>query len=306
MRRTVSRLMPDGSIRYVQPYHVSVEGLQKVVLCRDEEDYDAFVKIICVCAKRKNVIVIIYAVVSNHCHAGILSSTQSDADEFAQEIKRMYSMWFSRKYRMHGTMKKVDVKAIYLDSDWYVRNALAYIPRNALDNGCNVNDYPWSGYNAMFSRKPVEKCGTKQVRLLHKAEKRRIMHTGDDLSGVGWLLDKDDHLIPGSICDNEYLEQVFNNDHDFFLKTVGGQNSPEMKFKLIECPRAMHRDNDFLKVAEEYSERWFQTSLDNLSKERRIRLIPYLFRTMKTSIPQLSRVFGIGREELSDILRQKQ
>ena len=302
MERTVRRELPDGSIRFVQPYHVSMEGMEKMILCKDDEDYDAMVKVICVSARRKNVIVIIYAVVSNHCHVGILAENQDTADRYGQEIKRIYSMWFSRKYGKHGSLKRVDVKAILLDNDWYVRNALAYIPRNALDNGFNVNEYPWSGYNAMFSQRPVAGGTFKPVHLLHKEEKRRIMHTGDDLSKVSWLIDGNGYLVPGSVCDTLYLEQAFNNDHAFFLKVIGGQNSAEMKLKLVEMPRKGLTDNEFLKLVEEMSQRWFSNSLDNLSLEKKTRLIPYLSRTVCTTVPQLARIFGIGREGIAKIL----
>ena len=46
MKRIVSRMLPDGTICNVQPFHVSMEGMEKAVLCRDAADYDAFVKII--------------------------------------------------------------------------------------------------------------------------------------------------------------------------------------------------------------------------------------------------------------------
>ena len=302
MNRVVRRKMPDGSVRYVQPYHVSMEGQEKVVLCRDAEDYDAMVKIICVCARRKNVIVIIYAVVSNHSHVAILAICQKDADSFGEEIKRMYSMWFNKKYGRTGVMRKVDVEALLLDTDWYTRNALAYVPRNALDNGCCVNEYPWSGYRAMFSREPSVCSSLRPVASLNKVEKRAVMHTGDSLREVPWLVDAEDHLSPGSFCDHEYLEQAFENDQAYFLKTIGGQNSAEMRHKLIEGPRNRLTDNEFLKVAEETSQRWFASSVDRLSLERKIRLIPYLYRTMKTTVPQLSRVFGLGREEVTRIL----
>ena len=302
MNRVVRREMPDGSVRYVQPYHVSMEGQEKVVLCRDAEDYDAMVKIICVCARRKNVIVIIYAVVSNHSHVAILAICQKDADSFGEEIKRMYSMWFNKKYGRTGVMRKVDVEALLLDTDWYTRNALAYVPRNALDNGCCVNEYPWSGYRAMFSREPSVCSSLRPVASLNKVEKRAVMHTGDSLREVPWLVDAEDHLSPGSFCDHEYLEQAFENDQAYFLKTIGGQNSAEMRHKLIEGPRNRLTDNEFLKVAEETSQRWFASSVDRLSLERKIRLIPYLYRTMKTTVPQLSRVFGLGREEVTRIL----
>ncbi len=294
--------MPDGSVRYVQPYHVSMEGQETIILCRDDEDYDAMVKIICVCARRKNVIVIIYAVVSNHSHVAILAINQEDADAFSEEIKRMYSMWFSRKYGRTGIMRKVDVKALLLDNDWYTRNALAYVPRNALDNGCNVDEYPWSGYKAMFSTAPYASPSARKIVDMTKIERRDVMHTGDKLSDVRWLVDDNGRLIPKSICDFEYLEQVFEHDQTYFLKTIGGQNSAEMRHKLVEAPRHMLTDNEFLKIAEETSLRWFSFPIDQISIEQKIRLIPYLFRTVKTTVPQISRSFGLSREEVSHIL----
>ena len=66
MRRVVTHELPDGSIRQLYPFHISMEGLETAILCRDDMDYDAMVKILCIAARRKNVIVVIYAVVSNH------------------------------------------------------------------------------------------------------------------------------------------------------------------------------------------------------------------------------------------------
>ncbi|MBR5924672.1 MAG: transposase [Bacteroidales bacterium] len=200
MKRVVQRVMPDGTIMYVYPFHVSLEGLESCILCRDDEDYDAMVKIITIAARRKNVIIIIYAVISNHCHVAVLAATQEDADSFGDEIKKVYSMWFSSKYKERGKLKDVDVKALFLDNNWYTRNALAYVPRNALDNGCNVNEYEWSGYRAMFNTRKSS-FGCRKVSQLSKREKRTLMHTGDDLSDVPWLLDNRGRLVPDSICD---------------------------------------------------------------------------------------------------------
>lgn len=301
MRRIVHRQLPDGSFRNVQPFHISMEGLEKVILCRDDDDYDALVKILCVCARRKNVIIIVYAVVSNHCHVAVLAATQVNADAFGQEVKRMYSMWFSRRYCEPRTLQKMDVKAICLDSDWYVRNALAYVLRNALDNGCNVNEYPWSGYQAMFVMKP--KAAGRLVAGLSKAEKRRIMHTGDKMEGVEWQVDTKERLIPSTICDSAYLEQAFENDQAFFLKIIGAQNPAEMKTKLVDNPRTMLVDSDFYKNVNEISQRWYGADLSSLSLERKIRLLPFIRRTMKTTVPQLARTFGISRDKIAEILR---
>ena len=302
MTRIVHRKLPDGSFRNVQPFHISMEGLEKVVLCRDDQDYDALVKILCVCARRKNVIIVVYAVVSNHCHAAVLAVRQEDADAFGQEAKRMFSMWFSRRYGEHRTLQKMDVKAICLDTDWYVRNALAYILRNALDNGCNVNEYPWCGYRAMFRRDESDLSGSKRVAELNKVDRREIMHTGDKLDDVAWRLNTDGRLIPSSICDHEYLEQAYEYDQAYFLRTIGGQNPSEMKIRLVDNPRKMLVDSEFYKMVNETSERWFQTGLSQLSMNQKSRLIPYIRRTMHTTIPQLARTFGVERDRITAIL----
>jgi len=304
MQRAVFHKLPDGTVCLLHPFHISMEGLETAILCRDDTDYDAMVKILCVAARRKNVLVIIYAVVSNHCHIAVLAATQQDAEAYGQEVKRMYSMWFSRRYGENARMQGVDIKAVLLDSDWYVRNALAYIPRNALDNGCNVNEYRWTGYRAMFSREQhLSPC--RKVSELTKRERERILHTGDRLKNVNWLIDSQEELIPYSFCKYRYLEQAFEGDPAFFLKTIGGQNAAEMENKLIITPREKQTDGEFYKLASETCQRWFQTDLSELSKERKIRLILYLRRTSRTTVPQLARVFGLSRETIIRIIGKR-
>ena len=205
-------------------------------------------------------IVIIYAVVSNHCHVAVLAVSQRDADAFGQEIKKLYAMWFNRKYGGKATLRGVDVKAILLDNDWYVRNALAYIPRNALDNGCSINNYRWSGYRAMFAPEDLQP-NTRAVASLSKRERESILHTGDNLVDVKWLID-----------DNS--------------------------------PRVMLPDSEYLKQVNEICLRWFQAEISTISFERKVRLIPYLFRTTHTTVPQLARVTGLQREMIARIIRK--
>ena len=307
MRRIVSRVLPDGSIRNVQPFHVCLEGLEKAVLCHDDKDYDAFVKIICVAARRKNVIVVIYAVVSNHSHATVLACCQEDADAYGEEVKKMASMWVSGRYGERKLLRRTDMKAPCLDSDRYVRNTLAYVPRNALDNGCNVNEYRWSGYRAMFRRKNArgDPGPVRDVGGMTRREQRALFHTGDDLSGVPWLVDGDGCLVPESFCDTGYLEQAFNHDQAYFLRTIGEVNVAEMRQRLVDGPRTLRLDDEVWKDAEAEAERWFGKKLSDLSRIQKTRLIPYFNRTRKMTVRQLARVFGLEREEILGILHPK-
>jgi hypothetical protein len=299
MQRVAVRTLPSGDVRRLQPFHVCVKGLEDAILCRDDDDYDALVKVICVSAWRSNVIVIIYTVLSNHCHIAVLAERQEIAQLYGNDVKKVFSMWYSRKYGERNILKRIDLKALWLDTDWYVRNVLAYIPRNALDNGCNVNEYIWSGYRAMFNKE--KPANLRKVRLLTTREKERIMHTGDNLSEVPWTIDPDNRLEPYSFCDSLYLEQVFNNDQAYFLKMIGSVNTVEMQYDLEERPYLMLPDTEMFKSVEELSQKWFGKTVDNLSQEQKNRMIPFLWHTRKTTPKQLARVLGIPPERMPHI-----
>lgn len=303
MQRVVVRTLPDGSVRNVRPFHVCLKGLEDAVLCREDEDCDVMVKVICISARRCNVIVIIYAVVSNHCHIAVLAASQEDADRYGQDIKKVYSMFFSRKYGERGILRRVEMKALPLENDWHTRNVLAYIPRNALDNGGPVDEYKWSGYRAMFRDKKPE--WTFPVSMMKSRDKERILHTGESVKGVAWVVNRDGELEPFSFCDSAYLEQVFNGKQSFFLQCIGGVNTTEMAFNLEVRPYTMVTDAEFLKSVEELSRNWFKCPISALSQEQRARIIYYVRKTHKTSTSQLARVFRLPRSIITQILGKK-
>lgn len=304
MKRIVTRQLPSGENKNVQPFHISMKGLEKVVLCRDDEDYGVMVKYIAICAHRKNVIVIIYAVVSNHCHIAILAPTYQEACDYADELKRMYAQWFQTKYLEKQILRGTDVQALCLDSDWYVRNALAYIPRNALDNGSTLDKYKWTGYRAMFSIGNPQPTGLP-VKRFTRREQDRIMHSREPLKDVPWLVDADGDIMPESFCDSAYLEQAFNHDPAFWLKTIGSLNPAEMNEKLVDGPRIMRPDSEFFKLVADIARHWFSLDLADLPTDKKLRLLPYIWRTRKTTVPQLSRVFGLPRETVQNAVHPK-
>ena len=296
--RICTRELPDGSVRKVYPFHVSLEGMAKIVLCRDDEDYDVMVKYLFICARRKNVIVVIYIAMSNHGHATILATCQEDADAFEQEWLRMYSQYFSKKYRQRKVLRHTSAVALYLDSDWYLRNTLAYVPKNALDAMSRVEDYRWSGYRGMFCQGKTTD-GFRLARTLTRREKEACFHTHDSLDGLPWIINIEGELEPASACDHAYLESAFGNDQAFFLKTIGTVNMAEMQQKLVDNPRQRQNDTEMLKTINSISNGWFKCDILNLPKEKKVRLLPYVYRSYHTSIAQLARCFSMDPEEVA-------
>lgn len=306
--KPVTRTLPDGSTGEVMPFHVSFEGMERVVLCRDDDDYDSYVKCIFVCARRKNVIVIIYAVVSNHAHVAILAKSRQDARAFALEVKRRYAQRFQGKYGECGVLRRSDVDVQLLDNDWYLRNALAYIPRNAFDNGAqDLYAYKWSGFRAMFRQNSSENKqaypakGYRKVISLTKREREEIMHTGDKLCGAPWVLNKNGELEPSSCCDAAYLEKAFNNDQSFFFKCIGNLNTSEMTQKLVISPRIMKNDVEFRKDVEDTAQKWFSEDISQLTSAQKSRIIPYIVHTTRTTVAQISRVLDLPRDVVAKL-----
>ena len=302
--RNPIRTLPDGTVSKVYPFHISMEGLETCILCRDDADYDVFVKIFHTCSVRKNVIIIIYAVVSNHGHAVVLAESQDSADGYGDEIKRMYSMYFNRKYGERSALKHVDTKAIWLNNDWYLRNSIAYDIRNAMDNGAqSVQTYRWTGYRGAFCNGSVhDGIKVKKVCELTKRERRSIMHTDDDLSMVKWLVNESGELEPASTIDWEYLENAFYGDQAYFMKLIGNINTAEMTCNLVMNPRRRLSDSDFITEVNSISQRWFSAEVSSLSIEKKARLIQYVSHCFMTGIPQISRTFGLDRSIISRLL----
>ena len=102
-----------------------------------------------------------------------------------KSVKKRHSQYLSWKYNERGILSRARMDVRYLDSDWYVRNALAYIPRNAEDAGCRIEDYRWSGYRGMFVQgKSPAAC--RSVIGLSRREREDLFHTHLDLSKVPW------------------------------------------------------------------------------------------------------------------------
>ena len=300
--KAIVREMPDGSSRRVYPFHISLEGLKKAIICRDDEDYDVLVKYICLCALRMNVRLVTYVVISNHLHIIVLAENAEQAKAVGEEIRRRYAMWFSHKYHERKLYHDKCVDVQFIDTYWYLRNAIAYVFRNALDNSDNIERYPWSGYRACFSG---GRCHgeTRPVSSLTKRERESLFHTNDAIADTHWLINAEGCLEPVSTCDYAYVEEAFEGSQAFLLKTIGSVNMAEMQEKLVEAPRTRMLDGEFFKQVSEISERWFKRPVSALSQGEKIRLLPYIHRTSCTTVAQLARAFGMEREKIAEILR---
>ena len=179
-QRTPTRQLPDGSISKVYPFHISLEGMESNLLCRDEEDYDHLEKSFYLSAWKNNCLVVMEIAMSNHGHFAVLAISLALARKVGELIKKRHSQYISWKYNEKSILRRSDINVQYLDNEWYVRNALAYIPRNALDTGCRIEDYRWSGYRGMFvnGKCPVN-C--RKVSEMSRREREALFRSHENI-----------------------------------------------------------------------------------------------------------------------------
>ena len=301
--RIVFKTLPDGRLCRLYPFHVCQKGLSSIILCRDDEDFDVFVKYLFLCARRKNVLVVVYTVMSNHIHVLILASDQFSADSYGIEVKRMYSMYFVAKYGVGKVLKHVDCSAIYLDTNTYVRNSITYTLKNSLDAGVKVDQYRWSSYSSLFPTEsqrellPVSRLSTREVE--------RIFHTNMDISSTGWMIDRGGRLDPLSACEASYAEAAFNNDLSFFWRVLGMVDNPAMEARFVDGPRTRLNDQDLFKMVSETSQRWFGKGVDELTRENKARLVPYIYHVVRTTPAQIARGLGMEPSLVEKIVRPR-
>lgn len=297
--------LSDGKIVRMYPFHISMEGMESRILCRNDEDYDVFIKTLVLSTHKKLSSVVVYCVVSNHAHYILLTHSYFTALEIANEVKRIYSMYLTNKYSEKKVLKGIDVNVILIDSDRYLRNAIAYDIRNALDNGANnVNEYEWSSFRSIFCNGKIQ-VPARYVNSLSKREKRYIMRSHQKMDDVMWQINPSNALEPASICDWKYVEGAFLNDHSFFMRSIGTVNSAEMKQKLIDNFKERKSDQEMIKCVDDISCIWYNNHLNSLPIEKKARLLPYIYRTYRTTPNQLARIFEISREKVFSLLNKK-
>lgn len=163
-------MLPDGSTAKVYPFHLSLEGLESNLLCRDDEDYDTVEKFMFVSAWECNMLVVSNVVMSNHGHQCTLAPSLAHVVKMANLLKKRCSMHIAHKYGEHNVLLGTSADIQLLDNDWYVRNVLAYIPRNVVELGVRPEDYPWSSYRTTAAQ--LARC----LRMEREEVERTIRH----------------------------------------------------------------------------------------------------------------------------------
>ena len=100
------------------------------------------------------------------------------------------------------------------------------------------------------------------------------------------------------------MEEAFENNPTLFLQKIGSVNMAEINERLIDGPRKFKKDEEVIRSVSDISRRWFTCEIHDLPFDKKCRLIPYYFRSHRTNVAQLARVFELSKDTVAEILKK--
>ncbi|CAM8664798.1 COG1943 Transposase and inactivated derivatives [Comamonadaceae bacterium] len=126
-------------------HHVLQRGAHGQAVCRDTEDFDAFLSALYSAAEANHVAVHGYVVLADHFHLLVTPTSAEGLPGLMQALGRSYVRYFNSKYERRGTLWEGRFKSAVLQPR-YLLPVLTYFDTHALRHGEGAvpADYAWS------------------------------------------------------------------------------------------------------------------------------------------------------------------
>lgn len=295
--------MTPGNLINGNCYHICTNGHDTPVLLKDEEDFITACNFIAIVAWKLKVDILAFIVMSNHLHTLIASQNRSEAKKFIRLLKQEISTYLKNKYGIRHCFEGVSDSISLVDSEKYLQNCIAYILRNAIcAKICKkLEDYPWSSYSSYFNKHSG--CNLRTVASLGVRERRRLLKSRLDLSNAPFTIDENGRISNQSFVRFDIVEKAFHNSGKMLLSFLGRCNDAQMEYELAVKPQIRIDDYNLVDTAEKIVGAWFNgKTLSELTTSEKCRIVKNLFFNNKTTIPQLSRILGLPRELITQVL----
>ena len=284
-------------------YHICTNGQESPVIMKCDDDYKVALNYLALLGWKYGIGILAYCLMSNHVHILIICRNREEAQRFIRSFKRLYSAYLLNRYGQSDTLRGIKDSITLIDSVQYLRNCIAYILRNGLSAGIcmRIEDYPWSSHSCYFNTANSDQY--RKVEDLGEREKRSMFKTRQNLKGCPYLIDRTGKILDRSFVRHDLVEKAFNNSGKFFLLTLGICNDAQMEYEMACRPLIGVNDGELIRIAERTaSERFKGRSIPDLSSKERCSMIKTLYFNNKTTIPQLSRILGLPRALVTQIL----
>jgi len=129
-------------------YHVMCRSISEILLFRDNEDKEYYLKLLKRYSDKYRCAVYAYCLMDNHLHIHF-DPRGYDISKFMHSINTSYVLYYNKKYKRHGHVLQERFQSRILDSDGYNLAVSAYIHNNPKDIPGylgRVEEYQYSSY----------------------------------------------------------------------------------------------------------------------------------------------------------------
>jgi putative transposase len=128
------------------PHHIIQRGNNRQATFHDAADYQLLLSLLAEHAKRENVAIHSYVLMSNHFHILATPETETGLPAMMQAVGRRYVQAFNKRHHRSGTLWDGRYRATLVQTERYLLVCMAYIDLNPVRAGmvAKATEYPWS------------------------------------------------------------------------------------------------------------------------------------------------------------------
>ena len=142
MARLPRLTLPD------HPHHVIQRGNNHQLIFNTPADYRRLLEVLEEAAKKCQVAIHAYVLMSNHFHLLATPQTVQGLPQMMQSLGRSYVRYFNATQQRSGTLWEGRYKSTLIQGERYLLACMAYIDLNPVRAGmvARPQDYPWSSH----------------------------------------------------------------------------------------------------------------------------------------------------------------
>lgn len=130
------------------PHHIIQRGNNRQAIFAAAADYQTLLDLLIENAKKFDVAIHAYVLMSNHFHLLATPQTLEGLPQMMQAVGRRYVRYFNDAQQRSGTLWEGRYKSTLIQADRYLLACMAYIDLNPVRAGlvAHPRDYPWSSH----------------------------------------------------------------------------------------------------------------------------------------------------------------
>ncbi len=285
-------------------YHFCTNGLKKGLIFTSDQDFTYGMNAIGLCKlKFDNIRILAFCLMGNHVHFVIDSSEEEEGISFMRYYKLLIGNYLKITYGKERSLKGADIGFKCMSNAEYCVNAIAYVLRNPISAGLLISptEYRWSSACLYFGSRIFRQEVWDIVKNIGRERLRSITHSHGAFPD-DWRINSNGLIFPGEYTDYKGVEIIFGKpaqliyhitkNNDLIIEQDTGILS---KFHYSDEELCESRNTLILN-------HFRKKQLTELSIEEKISLASMMKKRYRLSFPALSRLVGINRQILRQLL----